>query len=173
VPLPQAVLLDRDGTVNVQIEGDYVRTPDQLRLLPGAGAAVAALNAAGVMTLLVTNQRGVSLGVMTEADLDAVHARLADLLAEQGAALDGIYACPHASDACDCRKPLAGLAQRAAADHGLDLSRCLVIGDSSRDVGLARAVGARVIRIGPDPDPLADLTVTDLTAAVDRALTGI
>ncbi|HET6478732.1 MAG TPA: HAD-IIIA family hydrolase, partial [Actinoplanes sp.] len=76
-----AVLLDRDGTVNVKAaEGEYVARPEQLTLLPGAGPAVRRLRDAGIPVFVVTNQRGVARGLMTADDLDAVHARLVELI---------------------------------------------------------------------------------------------
>ncbi len=163
---PSGALLDRDGTLNTKApEGEYVVHPDALVLLPGAAAAVRALNQAAVPALLVTNQRGVARGLMTAADLDAVQERLAALLAAEGAHLDGWYACPH-EPGCDCRKPLPGLARRAAAEHGLDLGSCAVIGDAASDVGLARAVGATAVRLASGPDPSADATAPDVAAAV-------
>ena len=169
---PHAVLLDRDGTVNVKAaDDDYVRSADALVLLPGAGAAVARLNAAGLPVYVVTNQRGVARGLMTLADLDAIHARLAALLAADGAHVDGVYACPHASGACDCRKPQGGLVAQVVRDHPeVDPARCVVIGDGEGDIGLARAVGAAAVRIAAQDDPAADLTASDLAAAVDAVL---
>ncbi len=103
-----AVLLDRDGTVNIKAAaGQYITSPGDLVLLPGAAGAITQLNAASVQVILVTNQRWLS----TMADVmpyERVHARLEELLAENGAHLDGAYYCPHASGSCHCRKPCSG-----------------------------------------------------------------
>src|ERR1700752_1585931 len=94
--LPEAVLLDRDGTINVKApEGDYITAPGELELLPGAGRAIAMLNRAGVPVAVVTNQRGIALGRMTDQDLDLIHARLRELLAAEGAFVDAFFHCPH------------------------------------------------------------------------------
>src|ERR1700751_1057661 len=86
------VFLDRDGTLNVKPPaGEYIERPDALRLVPGAAEAGRMLNGAGLWTGVATNQRGVALGRMSSADLAAVHARLRELLAEEGAVLDAIY----------------------------------------------------------------------------------
>jgi D-glycero-D-manno-heptose 1,7-bisphosphate phosphatase len=147
--------LDRDGTINRGApEGEYVERPEELELLPGAGAAVRRLNDAGMRVVVVTNQRGVALGRMTLADLDAVHAELRRQLAAHGARLDGIYACPHAEDACDCRKPRPGLLARATAELELPApERAVTIGDTQRDVLAGRAFGTATVLVGGPPAP--------------------
>src|SRR3954454_10176331 len=103
---PAAVLLDRDGTINVKAaEGEYVTSPEQLVLLDGAAAAIRRLNLARIRVAVITNQRGIALGRMTEADLAAVHRRLVQLLVAEGARVDAIFHCPHEKGTCDCRKP--------------------------------------------------------------------
>jgi histidinol-phosphate phosphatase family protein len=87
------VFLDRDGTLNHD-EG-YLADPERLVLLPGAAKAVAALNAAAVKAVVISNQSGVGRGLVTPQALTQIHHRLIALLAEQGAALDAIYFCPH------------------------------------------------------------------------------
>lgn len=169
-----AVFLDRDGTINVGApSGEYLADIDAVALLPGAADAVARLNQAGVVVLVVTNQRGVALGLMTEAAVAAVNRRLADLLAERGARLDGVYVCPHDEGACDCRKPRDGMLRRAFADRpGLDPHRCAIVGDSDRDTAAGTPLGLTRIRLAPAgrADPHADHTVPDLARAVDWLL---
>ena len=162
-PRPAAAFLDRDGTINVKApEGDYVDDPARLELLPGAAAAIRRLNDARIPVLVVTNQRGIALGRMTEDDLARVHARLDALLGAEGARIDAYYHCPHDRGTCDCRKPGTALLERAAAEHGLDLTSALVIGDAESDVEAGRRVGARTVLLGRD--------ARDLAAAVRDAL---
>lgn len=152
-----AAFLDRDGTINVKApEGDYVTSPARVALLPGAARAVRALNDAAVPTVVVTNQRGIALGHMSERDLSAVHERLAALLDEEaGAHLDKVLHCPHDEGVCDCRKPGIGLLRRAAADMpGLSLENSVMIGDSQSDIEAGRAAGMRTIRLGSDAEDL-------------------
>lgn len=139
-------------------------------LLPGAAAALAALNAAGLTTVLVTNQRWLSRPDADPARYAATHARLVELLAAEGAHLDAAYHCPHAADACDCRKPRPGMLLRAAAELGLDLARSVIVGDAASDVAAGRAAGVRTIRLAATPDPDADSTVADLGAATTHLL---
>ncbi len=155
---PAAAFLDRDGTINVKApEGEYVESPDELVLLPGAAAAVRALNDAGVPVAVVTNQRGVALGRMTLDDLQRVHDRLDALLADAaGARVDRYYACPHDKDSCDCRKPRPGMLLQAARDLGIDPRDAVMIGDSESDAEAGRRAGARAIRLGADVPTLGD-----------------
>jgi D-glycero-D-manno-heptose 1,7-bisphosphate phosphatase len=165
--------LDRDGTINGKApEGAYVVAPEAVELLPGAADAIRRLNEAGRLVVVITNQRGVARGHMTEGDVARVNARLGELLAARGAHVDAFYVCPHESDSCDCRKPRPGLLLQAAADHGIDLANAVMVGDAASDVAAGRAAGVSTVRLAARPDPDADLTVTDLAAAVERTLTG-
>jgi D-glycero-D-manno-heptose 1,7-bisphosphate phosphatase len=164
------VFLDRDGTINVKApDGEYVRSPDDLVLLPGAASAVAALNAARLRTILVTNQRWLSQQQTDAASYAAVHSRLERLLAREGAWLDAAYHCPHALGVCGCRKPGAGMLRRAAAEHGFDLSRAVIVGDSDTDLVAGHAAGTATILLRPDSEMRAadaDAVAIDLGAAV-------
>src|SRR5579863_2576287 len=104
------VFLDRDGVINEKMpEGQYVTRREELRVLPGVGEAIRRLNSRGCRVILVSNQRGIALGLYTAADLEAIHAWLKNFLESHGARLDGIYYCPHDRDECDCRKPMPGM----------------------------------------------------------------
>lgn len=166
------VFLDRDGTVNVKAaEGAYVTDPAELVLLPGAAAAVRRLNDAGIVVVLVTNQRGMARGLLSAAGYAAVAARLRALLAAAGARLDAEYVCPH-EVGCDCRKPRPGMVLRAAAEHpGIRLDRSVLIGDAESDVAAGIAAGIRTVRLGAaGTATTADSLCPDLAAAVDRLL---
>jgi D-glycero-D-manno-heptose 1,7-bisphosphate phosphatase len=155
--------LDRDGTINVKApEGVWIDRADDLSLLPGAGTAIARLNAAGIPVAVVTNQRGIALGRMTEEDLAAVHHRLDALLALEGARIDHYEHCPHDIGVCDCRKPGALMLRRAAAALAAAPSSGVMIGDADSDVEAGRAVGARTVKLGRD--------AADLSEAVDLVL---
>jgi D-glycero-D-manno-heptose 1,7-bisphosphate phosphatase len=170
--LTRTAFLDRDGTINVKAaEGGYVTRPEELELLPRAGEAIARLNAAGWRAVVVTNQRGIARGLMSEDDLAAVHRRLEADLAEAGAHLDGIYTCPHAEDSCDCRKPGTGLFERARADEpAIDFATAVVIGDSWRDMRAAAALGCRRVLVAGPPGAAADHVAASLWDAVDWVL---
>ncbi len=154
----ELALLDRDGVLVVE-GGRPVIRPEDLRLLPGAAIAVRTLNEAGIRTALVTNQAVVARGLCTPADLAAIHARLADRLAAEGARLDLVLACPHHPEThheggvpelrgpCGCRKPSPGMAERAIAELGARPYRCVVIGDGSIDMQLAHNAGLASIAV--------------------------
>ena len=171
------VLIDRDGTINV--EKHYLSDPDQLSLIPGVGPALRRLNNAGFGLAIITNQSGIARGYFDMARLDAIHARLRQMLTAEGVVLDGIYICPHGpDDDCTCRKPLPGMAEQAMAEHGFDAKLSTVIGDKEVDVELGQAIGAAtfLVRTGHGEKyaatSKADHVVDDLPAAVDIILAG-
>lgn len=134
--------LDRDGVINQYLPGEYVRTPDELIILPGVVDAILALNNAGWRVAMVTNQQGIGKGLMTSAELDSVHAKLLDALEQAGATLDSIRICPHlASDACACRKPKPGMILDIAVELHGNLPASVFFGDTDSDAAAARAAG--------------------------------
>lgn len=143
---PRYILLDRDGTIIV--ERHYLSDPAGVELLPGTGEGMRRMAQLGYRFIVVTNQSGLARGYFDEPTLEAIHDRLRELLAAEDVTLDAVYYCPHLDDhGCDCRKPLAGMAKRAAADFDIDLSQTIVIGDKCADVGLGRAIGAATILV--------------------------
>lgn len=137
-----AVFVDRDGVINRRLPGDYVRSWEQFRFLHGARAGLRLLREAGFLLVVITNQRGIARGLMTEGDLAAVHARMQAELARAGAPLDAIFHCPHEIDeACGCRKPQPGMIEAARRLLPIDMRRSLVIGDSPSDLEAGRAAG--------------------------------
>jgi D-glycero-D-manno-heptose 1,7-bisphosphate phosphatase len=168
--MPRLVLLDRDGTLNRKApEGAYVTDPAALEILPGAADAVRRLNDAGISVVVVTNQRCVALGLVSERMLERIHARLLDQLAAAGAHVDGIYHCPHHAGACDCRKPEPGLLAAAAADFGVAPGDTVMVGDADSDVEAGRRFGARTIHLTTGSSDSGE-TARDLSAAADIIL---
>ena len=192
VPSPEssaferAVFLDRDGTIIEEV--GYLDRPERVELFPWTIDAVRVLNRAGLAVVLVSNQSGVARGFFTEAVVDAVHQRMADLLNEGGARIDAYYYCPHHPDGkvpryaqpCDCRKPGRGLVDRAVQELGIDPAKSFVVGDRWLDVALGRAVGAQsvLVRTGygaseedrRPADLAADAVVDNLIAATSWIL---
>jgi len=149
----RAVFLDRDGTL--VREKHYLAQPEALELLPGSGEALRLLRQTGLALVLVSNQSGVARGYFDEAQVAAVHARLAELLAAEDVVLDGVYYCPHHPEAklaayrlhCDCRKPAAGMLRRAARELALELDGSWVVGDKPEDLALGRGQGLRPVLV--------------------------
>jgi histidinol-phosphate phosphatase family protein len=142
--LRKAAFLDRDGTLNrPPVAGQYITDPDDLHLLDGVVDAVEALREEGYACVVVSNQRGVALGHLTEGDLAAIDSRLRELVE-----LDGTYYCTHHLDArCGCRKPEPGLLIRAAEELELDLTTSLMIGDSDSDLEAGRRAGCLSVKV--------------------------
>jgi D-glycero-D-manno-heptose 1,7-bisphosphate phosphatase len=177
----RAVFLDRDGTI-VDDPGFLHRAAD-VRLLPGAAEAVARLNRAGWLVVTASNQSGIARGLYDDAAYHTVQRRLATLLAEHGARLDGAYHCPHhpsVAGPCACRKPATGMFEQAARELGVDLRRSWYVGDRTSDIEPASALGGRgaLVLTGLGPDHAARArerhvpVVRDLAAAADLILGG-
>jgi D-glycero-D-manno-heptose 1,7-bisphosphate phosphatase len=144
------IILDRDGTIN-EDRDDFVKTPDEWVPIPGALEAIARLNQAGWHTVVATNQSGLGRGTFDMATLNAMHAKLNQLLAKQGGRIDAVFFCPHApEESCTCRKPLPGLLEQIGERFGVLLRDVPVVGDSLRDLQAGAAVGCptHLVRTG-------------------------
>lgn len=142
-----AIFIDRDGVVIELI--DYLNCIEQVKLVPGVADAIREVNRSGVPLVMITNQSAIARGLLTEAGLQDIHARLRGLLAEHSARIDAIYFCPHHPSLgnapyrrpCACRKPEPGMLLQAARDLDLDLSRSAIIGDHASDIEAGRRAG--------------------------------
>jgi len=187
--LRSAVFLDRDGTINEEV--DYLRTPDQLALLPGTSDALRRLNRAGRLAVIITNQSVVARGDVTFAGLKKIHTRLTHLLGARHAYVDGIYVCPHHPErgfpgevpelklVCSCRKPATGLVDQACRDLQIDRRTSWFVGDTTSDMETGRRAAVRTVLVrtghaGQDGRfPFQpDYVVPDLPAAVSWILDG-
>lgn len=171
--MKRAVFLDRDGVLNPMVErrGRW-RAPVDLRsfqLYPWAGDSVASLRAAGLVTLVITNQPELATGELSTAILEAMHERL-----RREVGVDAVYVCPHGdAERCGCRKPSPGLLLQAAHEWGVDVARSFMVGDRYRDVDAGRAAGCVTILVaGPEEGPARpDHRTADLREAVATILT--
>lgn len=143
------VFLDRDGVINRKLPGDrFVCHWDEFEFLPRAAQAIRTLNQFGCKTIVVTNQRGISLGLYTERDLQDLHARMMADLRSRGARIDAIYYCPHAKKGCLCRKPGTALFEQAFHDFPrANASTSIVVGDSLSDMQAAHALGCKKVLV--------------------------
>jgi D-glycero-D-manno-heptose 1,7-bisphosphate phosphatase len=175
----RAVFLDRDGTINVEV--NYLSRVEDFQLLPRVAAAIRALNQHAWCVIVITNQSGVARGYYTETDVAAIHDRMRHDLAKGGAVIDAIYYCPHRpAEACDCRKPSTGLFEQAARDFDLELEQCYCIGDKLSDLLPGQRLGCATFLVltGHGRDEAAGLqehdfqseVVDDLYQAAERIL---
>ena len=160
----QTVFLDRDGVINRRLPGDYVKRWEEFEFLPGALEGLRALSEAGFRLIIVTNQRGVSIGRLRESELGALHERLRAELKSAGVRLDAIYACPHDYDSCRCRKPEVGLFLQAKRDFPeIEFPDSFVIGDSASDIEAGVRLGCKTVLVGADiQNILPELTARNL-----------
>ena len=161
--MKRAVFLDRDGTINAMVYNpefglvDSPQNPDEFNLLPEVGEAIRAINEAGFLAVVVSNQPGIAKGKCTLALLDAMTDKMRRGLAERGAKLDAVYYCLHHPEAalpdyravCDCRKPSPGLLTRAAQELDIDLGRSFMIGDGINDLAAGQAAGVTTLFLSP------------------------
>lgn len=189
------VFLDRDGTLLREVP--YLADVDRTELLPGAAEALGMLQRKGLQLIVVSNQSGVARGLLDEGLLVAIQERIDTLLAPSGTRLDGYYHCPHHPSVgvpperrrCRCRKPLAGLLERAAEDFSVDWGRSVGVGDDVRDLqafaarrlpsvlvgtGKGRPARQKLAELGKEPDlycaHLAEAVPWILRHTVDRQI---
>jgi len=144
-----ALFMDRDGTISEEV--GYVNHPSRFRLFPYSAAAVKKLNDKDWLAIVVTNQAGVARGYFSEDVILTIHDQMKQQLKQEHAQLDAIYYCAHHPTVgeppyrldCDCRKPKAGLINRAAEDFDIDLPASWMVGDRYSDVELAHNAGLR------------------------------
>ncbi len=165
----KAVIVDRDGVLNRKPpRANYVRCWQEFEWLPGALNALRLLHAAGYRVVVVSNQAGIARGVMSEADLAAIHHAMIEETGAAGGKIDKIYYCPHDWDAgCECRKPRPGMLFQAQRDLHLDLSRTYFLGDDERDAEAAECAGCRFGKISAD-QPLLDWVKISLSTTEEK-----
>lgn len=157
--MTSAVFLDRDGVINV--DHGYVSTWERFEFLPGVPDALRALQDAGYLLIVVSNQSGIGRGYYSEADVESLNQAVAQHLGSTvGVTLSEFYHCPHhPTEAegefrrqCDCRKPAPGMIRQAVLDHGIDLKTSLLVGDKDSDIEAGRAAGvARLFKVVDSP----------------------
>ena len=169
-----AIFLDRDGTINDEV--GYLDRPEKLRMLPGAARAIRLINECGLKAIVVTNQSGVARGFFDEAMVAAIHLKMQEFLAAEGARIDHFYYCPHHPtdgagsylQECSCRKPAPGMLLRAAEELALSLNDSYIIGDTLKDIEAGGRIGVKgvLVQTGYGRESAA------LLADSDRGTTG-
>ncbi len=131
----KAFFLDRDGVVVGQVH--YLCDPAETRLETGVAGAIRRMHELGYLVVVITNQSGVARGKFTMNEVELVHRKISDLLAEHNEKIDAFYICPHHPDydgVCSCRKPAPGLLLQAAEELDIDLASSIMVGDKLSDV---------------------------------------
>jgi histidinol-phosphate phosphatase family protein len=163
----RALFLDRDGTI-IEDRG-YMRDPDDVVLMPGAADALRALEAAGWLLIVVSNQSGVGRGLIAPAEMEAVQARFLELMRAAEVSITASYLCVHhPEEDCGCRKPGVLHLEQAAREHGIDLRESWMVGDRESDILCGKNAGCRTIWLRnaefPPDAGLADYEADGLTS---------
>jgi D-glycero-D-manno-heptose 1,7-bisphosphate phosphatase len=141
------IILDRDGVINHDSD-NYIKSVQEWQPIAGSIKAIALLKQAGYYVAIATNQSGIARGYYNLDTLQAMHAKMQNLLAAYSVAIDYIAFCPHAPDAaCYCRKPKAGMLLEIARHFQADLSQVTMVGDTLGDLGAAQAAGAKFVLV--------------------------
>ena len=180
----KAVFLDRDGTINV--DRGFVYRIEDFEFMDGAIEAIHLLNRNSFKVIVASNQSGIARGYYTEEDLKRLHRFINGELAKYGGWIDRFYYCPHHPQAkiekyranCRCRKPKAGLLERAIEDFDVNITQSYLVGDSLRDIEAGKAVGCRTILIAPElgakkvdfSKEVANWVMPSLSSAVEHIL---
>jgi len=177
-PHVRYVFLDRDGVINRKApEGHYISCWQDFHVLAGVETAISRLNQAGYRVIVVTNQRGVALGLYTEQDILNLHEQLRRHLTSFDAHIDAIYYCPHDENECDCRKPGPGLFEQAFREfHDASPENSIMIGDSISDIEAGLRLGMPTIFIRGEQQfqkPGAEIAATLATAVADSLLEAV
>ena len=143
------LFLDRDGVINVKLDGQYVKNPDDFEFMIGAKAAISKLSKIFNRILIVTNQQGIEKGIMSDNDLGVLHEYMLFELKKNGGVVDKIYYCPHlAIKSCNCRKPNPGMIQQALIDFpDIKVEDSYLIGDSDTDIIAGSKMGLITVKV--------------------------
>lgn len=154
--MQKAVFIDRDGVLNSDVGHYYIFKPDDFVLNEGVVEALKLLVADGFILVVITNQGGISKGKYTQADVEAVHAKLVDLLLQHDIHLAEIYYCPHHSDneKCLCRKPGNLNIEKAITRFKIDRDASWMIGDNKKDIEAGERSGLRTVKINSNENIL-------------------
>jgi D-glycero-D-manno-heptose 1,7-bisphosphate phosphatase len=140
------LFLDRDGVVNYEIQGTYVRNWNEFIFYSRAVENIVFFNTRFQRIFMATNQRGISRGLMTFADLENIHARMLNTVEKEGGKIDRIYVCTDADDSSPCRKPNPGMALQAARDFPeTDLNKSIMVGNNISDMLFGKNAGMKTV----------------------------
>ncbi len=140
------LFLDRDGVINYENPGTYVRSWDEFIFYPHAPENIAYFNSRFQRVMLATNQRGITKAIMTLADLENIHSRMLKTIQEKGGKIDQIYFCVDAEPSSPCRKPNPGMAFQAVREFPeIDLKKSIMIGNNVSDMLFGKNAGMKTV----------------------------
>ena len=164
-----SLFLDRDGVINHDKDNDYIRNADEFRMYEDTLAALATLSEIFPRIVIVTNQKGVGRGLMSENDLHSIHQLLVSEVNRTGGRIDHIYYCTDLSNDSPNRKPNPGMAFQAKQDHpAIDFSKSIIVGNRLSDMEFGRNAGMFTVFVAtthpetPYPDSRIDLRLNSL-----------
>ena len=165
-PNQATVFLDRDGVINRRIVDGYVTRWGEFQFLEGVVQSLVQLHQNGFRLAVVTNQRGIHLGLMTLANVNHIHHKISKTVTKAGGSLNEFYVCPHGrAQGCGCRKPKSGLLDQAHHHRPVNWQQSFLVGDSETDITAGNRRGVTTIKIGKGNASRADLIVADLVSA--------
>jgi D-glycero-D-manno-heptose 1,7-bisphosphate phosphatase len=140
------LFLDRDGVINYENPGTYVRNWGEFIFYPQAAENISYFNKRFLHLILATNQRGVTKAMMTLTDLENIHANMLKGIEEKGGKIDRIYYCVDEEASSPCRKPNPGMAFQAVKDFpGIDLKKSLMVGNNISDMLFGKNAGMKTV----------------------------
>ena len=146
------LFLDRDGVINKKLEGRYVRNFSEFEFMPGALDTISKLSNVFSRIIIVTNQQGISKGIMSDADLNTLHIQMGERIEQSGGKINKIYYCPHLKELdCMCRKPKPGMIQQTIIDFPeVIIENSYLIGDSDSDIEAGKRMNLTAVKVDND-----------------------
>lgn len=146
--MSKIIFIDRDGVINVDPIGDYIKRWEDFQFEEGALEALEMLSRAGFSTIVISNQAGVGDGIYPESELKRIDQDMRKVFEKKGIRFEASYYCPHGKKAdCECRKPKTGLFKKAARHHAFDPASTYFIGDKITDIEAGKAFGLKTILV--------------------------
>lgn len=160
-----SLFLDRDGVINHRLPGDYVKKWEEFQFQDRVLEAMSIFSTSFQRIVVVTNQKGVGMGIMSAEDLDEVHQRMKMIITNKGGRIDKIYYCPDlATVSNNCRKPSPAMAYQAKKDFPeIDFSKSIMVGDAITDLYFGQGLHMKTVLIETYPEQVEKVNMaTDL-----------
>ena len=144
-----SLYLDRDGVINKNKDNDYVKSWDEFFFIEGSLKAISILSNIFKKIFIVTNQRGIGRGIMTDQDLDIIHNKMIGEIESKKGRIDKIYYCSDIDYLSLNRKPNPGMALNSKNDFSdVEFNKSFMVGDQLSDIEFGKNLGMKTILIG-------------------------